>query len=65
MTHVPRGWAVAPVLWIFPVLSLGRKEVLSLKEKGRREAGLPVPGDLFGDNKAYGSGDPFAGGLSS
>lgn len=30
-----------------------------------REAGLCVPGDLFGDNKAYGSGDPFAEDLSS
>lgn len=40
MTRVPWGWADALVLWIFPERALGRKEVLSLKLKGGREAGL-------------------------
>lgn len=34
MTRVPWGWADAPVLWIFPELAVGRKEVLSLKLNG-------------------------------
>lgn len=41
MTRVPRGWAIAPVLWIFPVLALCRREVPSLKGRGgARETGL-------------------------
>lgn len=64
MTHVPRGWAAAPVLWIFPVLALCRKEVPGLKGRGEGDrAGLCVPGDLFWGNKAYGSGDSCAGGF--
>lgn len=66
MTHVPRGWAAAPVLWIFPVLALCRKEVPGLKGRGEGDrAGLCVPGDLFWGNKAYGSGDSCAGGSRS
>lgn len=55
MTRVPRGWAAAPVLWIFPVLALCRKEV----------PGLDFVFQETYFNKAYGSGDSCAGGSRS
>lgn len=57
----PTGLGLAaPVLWIFPVLALCRREVPSLKGgEGRQGWALCSRGLILGTTKACGSGDPL------